>query len=52
LSAALDVAGKVFLARFEKGSWKYLSREDLEIPSGTIPASNRIGGDSASLAGE
>jgi ABC-type branched-subunit amino acid transport system substrate-binding protein len=37
LSAALDDAGKVFLARFEKGSWKYLSREDLEIPSGTTP---------------
>jgi ABC-type branched-subunit amino acid transport system substrate-binding protein len=52
LSAALDDAGKVFLARFENGSWKYLSRNDLEIPSDKIPASKHIGGNTASLAGE
>jgi len=32
LSAALDDAGEVFLARYEDGQWKYFSREDLEIP--------------------
>ncbi len=32
LSAALDDAGDVFLARRENGQWKYYSREELEIP--------------------
>lgn len=31
LSASLDDAGKVFLARCENGKWTYLSREDLGI---------------------
>ena len=32
LSAALDDMGEVFLARREKGGWRYYSREDLDIP--------------------
>jgi ABC-type branched-subunit amino acid transport system substrate-binding protein len=32
LSAALDDAGEVFLARRENGRWKYYSREELDIP--------------------
>jgi ABC-type branched-subunit amino acid transport system substrate-binding protein len=42
LSAALDDVGEVFLARREKGEWKYYSREDLDIPRGTIPARDRV----------
>ena len=52
LSAALDDMGEVFLARFEKGTWNYLSRGDLQIPRGNIPVRSRSGGDTASLAGE
>jgi ABC-type branched-subunit amino acid transport system substrate-binding protein len=36
LSAALDDAGEVFLARREQGSWAFQSRDDLGIPSGRI----------------
>jgi branched-chain amino acid transport system substrate-binding protein len=32
LSAALDDAGEVFLARREGNKWKFYSRDDLEIP--------------------
>ncbi len=42
LSAALDDVGDVFLARMEKGSWKYYSREDLNIPRGHIPPRDRV----------
>jgi ABC-type branched-subunit amino acid transport system substrate-binding protein len=52
LSAALDDRGEVFLARFENGDWKYLSREDLQIPRGGPSPGHRSGGDTASLAGE
>lgn len=38
LSATLDDVGEVFLARFESGEWKYYSREELEVPSGTVTA--------------
>jgi ABC-type branched-subunit amino acid transport system substrate-binding protein len=41
-SAALDDVGEVFLARFEDGEWNYYSREDLDIPRGTIPARDRV----------
>ncbi len=41
-SASLDDVGEVFLTRFEDGEWKYYSREDLEIPRGTIPARDRV----------
>lgn len=34
LSAALDDAGDVFLARREDGRWHYYSRDDLGIPKG------------------
>jgi ABC-type branched-subunit amino acid transport system substrate-binding protein len=42
LSATLDDVGDVFLARFEKGNWKYYSREDLQIPRGHIPPRDRV----------
>ena len=42
LSAVLDDVGAVFLARFEKGGWKYYSREALDIPRGYIPTRDRV----------
>jgi len=36
LSACLNDLGEVYLARVEGGQWKYYSREDLQIPRGTI----------------
>jgi hypothetical protein len=41
-SAVLDDAGAVFLGRFEKGAWKYYSREQLAIPRGYIPPRERV----------
>jgi hypothetical protein len=38
LSAVMDDVGDVFLARREKGKWVYYSREDLDIPRGSIPS--------------
>jgi ABC-type branched-subunit amino acid transport system substrate-binding protein len=52
LSAALDDMGEVFLARFENGTWNYLSREDLQITPSNIPVRNGSGRDTASLIGE
>jgi len=42
LSACLDRVGDVFLAKVENGSWRYYSREDLQIPTGYIPRRDRI----------
>ena len=42
LSACLDDLGEVFLTRVEGGQWKYYSREDLQIPRGTIAPRSRI----------
>lgn len=39
LSAALDDIGEVFLAKREKGGWRYYSRKDLDIPMGPLPQS-------------
>ncbi len=36
LSSALDDGGEVYLAKFEKGSWNYYSREALGIPRGHV----------------
>ncbi len=36
-SGALDDLGEVFLARLERGRWKYYSREDLSVPKPSIP---------------
>jgi ABC-type branched-subunit amino acid transport system substrate-binding protein len=36
LNAVLDDAGEVFFAKWTDDHWQYYSREDLEIPSGTI----------------
>lgn len=41
LSSAMDDAGEVFLTRFEKGQWKYYSREELGIPTGKIMEQTR-----------
>jgi hypothetical protein len=37
LSASLDDAGKVYLAKRENGAWKYYAREDLDIPEPPAP---------------
>jgi len=42
LGASMDDLGDVFLAKFEKGSWHYYSRQDLELPRGHIPARDRV----------
>jgi ABC-type branched-subunit amino acid transport system substrate-binding protein len=42
LSAAMDDAGEVFLARYENGAWRYYSREELQIPRMYIPARERV----------
>jgi ABC-type branched-subunit amino acid transport system substrate-binding protein len=42
LSAALDDAGEVFMTRYERGAWKYYSREDLGIPRGTVIEKPRV----------
>jgi branched-chain amino acid transport system substrate-binding protein len=52
LSAALDDMGEVYLARFENGAWRYLSRDDLEIPQGDLATGARSGRETASLAAE
>jgi len=51
LSSAIDDAGEVFLARFDKDRWTYHSREDLQIPHGEIPTRERVirGNDQASV---
>jgi ABC-type branched-subunit amino acid transport system substrate-binding protein len=41
LSAVLDDSGEVFLAKREKGRWNYYSRENLDIPRGSIPPRDR-----------
>lgn len=41
-SAALDDVGDVYLARFERGSWRYESRRSLGIPRGYIPPRDRL----------
>jgi ABC-type branched-subunit amino acid transport system substrate-binding protein len=42
LGAALDDLGDVFLAKYEGNSWKYYSRQDLQIPRGFIPVRDRV----------
>ena len=41
LNAVLDDAGEVFMARWNGERWDYLSREDLDIPSGIIAPVSR-----------
>jgi ABC-type branched-subunit amino acid transport system substrate-binding protein len=47
LSACLDDVGDVYLARREKGAWRYYSRADLKIPKGYIPPRDRLNRDLA-----
>ena len=42
LGAALDDLGDVFLAKHEGDSWKYYSREEMQIPRGYIPVRDRV----------
>ena len=42
LSACLDDLGEVFLARVEKGRYRYYSRADLAIPQGVIHPRDRV----------
>ena len=42
LSAVLDDAGEVFLAVHDKERWLYRSRDELQIPRGTIPVRDRV----------
>jgi ABC-type branched-subunit amino acid transport system substrate-binding protein len=42
LSACLDDVGDVSLARFERGAWRYSSRQELGIPKGYIPPRDRV----------
>lgn len=41
-SAVLDDTGETYLARLDKGHWSYLSRAQLKIPSGILPARERV----------
>jgi len=41
-SAAMDDVSEAYLARYQDGEWRYFSREDLDIPRGTIPARDRV----------
>ena len=41
LSAVLDDTGEVFLARYENGKWVYHTREEWQIPRGTVPVRDR-----------
>jgi len=40
-SACLDDLGEVYLAKRENGTWKYYSREDLDLPRVYTPARDR-----------
>jgi ABC-type branched-subunit amino acid transport system substrate-binding protein len=42
LTAALDDVGQVSLARFHNGSWDFMTREELDVPRGYIPARDRV----------
>ncbi len=42
IGASLDDLGEVFLARYGSGQWHYLSRDDLKLPRGYIPARDRV----------
>ena len=51
LSATLDDVGEVSMARFEDGKWDFLTRKELEVPRGYIPARDRVTRTSANSAG-
>ena len=42
MSATLDDVGDVTLAKYEDGSWRFYTREDLEIPRGHVPERDRV----------
>jgi ABC-type branched-subunit amino acid transport system substrate-binding protein len=51
LSACLDDVADTYLAIFEDGKWKYLSRADLGIPRGSIAPRDRLNRDRAEPTG-
>jgi branched-chain amino acid transport system substrate-binding protein len=51
LSACLDDVAETFLAKREKGEWRYYSRRDLGIPRGVIPARDRLNREVAAHGG-
>ena len=42
LSACLDDLGEVYLAIVKQGRWRYYSRQDLDIPQGSIAPRDRV----------
>ena len=52
LSAALDDIGKVFLAKRENGRWNYYSREELDIPKGSLPRGDHPARPPAAVGGK
>jgi ABC-type branched-subunit amino acid transport system substrate-binding protein len=44
-SAALDDMGEVYLAKREKGAWRFYSRRDLHLPRGEIAARDKPAGE-------
>jgi branched-chain amino acid transport system substrate-binding protein len=42
LSAALDDVGETTLTTYEDGGWVYRTREELDIPRGSIPQRDRV----------
>ncbi len=42
LSACLDDVADTYLAAYENGAWKYVSRSDLGIPKGYIAPRDRL----------
>ena len=41
-SAVLDDAGDVFLAKRENGRWKYISRDDVQLPKTYVAPRDRV----------
>jgi ABC-type branched-subunit amino acid transport system substrate-binding protein len=52
LSAALDDVGSVTLARYEKGQWRFFTRQELDIPAGYVPARDRVSRESTQATEE
>jgi branched-chain amino acid transport system substrate-binding protein len=52
LSAALDNLGKAYLAEREGGRWTYRSREELDIPTGSLPVRGKVNVSSTETGGD
>ncbi len=49
-SACLDDVADTYLAKFENGQWKYISRSDLGIPKGYVAPRDRLNRDAEQIA--